>query len=307
MLYPAADSLAFEADIPYVVAIHDLQHRLQPEFAEVSADGEWEDREYLYRNATRHATLILAESEVGREDILQCYGVHGVGRDRVKVLRYCPAPYLTGADPERLSARARAVYQLPERYLFYPANFWPSKNHVGLVRALGQLRERHDLCVPLVLSGSRVGALRERTFRDMMTVADGVGVTEQVRYLGWVPDDLIAGLFAGATAMVMPTYFGPTNLPAVEAWSFGCPVLTSRLRGIAEQVGDAGLLANPASVEEIADGIRRLWTDERLRAELARRGRERCDAYTEADFQVRFASIMEEAIRRVDAAGRGRP
>jgi glycosyltransferase involved in cell wall biosynthesis len=60
---------------------------------------------------------------------------------------------------------------------------------------------------------------------------------------------------------VMPTFFGPTNIPVLEAWAFGCPVLTSDIRGIREQVGDAALLADPTSVEAIADGIHQLWTD----------------------------------------------
>jgi hypothetical protein len=78
MLYPAPISLSFEAGIPYVMAIHDLQHRLQPEFPEVSAYGEWERREYLFRNGIRHATLLLADSDVGKEDVLDFYGPYGV-------------------------------------------------------------------------------------------------------------------------------------------------------------------------------------------------------------------------------------
>jgi glycosyltransferase involved in cell wall biosynthesis len=303
MLYPVAHSFAFEADIPYVVTIHDMQHRLQPEFAEVSAQGEWMAREYLYRNAARQATLIVADSDVGREDIVQFYGLYGVGPDRVRVLPSCPPPYLAVGDPKSSEEHARKLYkQLPKRYLFYPANFWPSKNHLHLVEALGDLRARYGLCIPLVLCGSHGGSLRDQTFRDVMAAAERGGVTQQVCYLGYVPDELIAGLFAGATGLVMPTFFGPTNIPVVEAWAFGCPVITSRVHGITEQVGDAALLVNPTSVGEIADAIRRLWIDGELRASLAERGRERGAAYTDLDFNERFFSIMEEAIVRVARA-----
>src|SRR5688572_23751051 len=94
MLYPSPLPVAFETEIPYVMAIHDLQHRLQPEFPEVSADGEWERREYLFRNGTRYATLLLADSEVGKEDILNFYEPYGVTPDQVKVLPFLPACYL---------------------------------------------------------------------------------------------------------------------------------------------------------------------------------------------------------------------
>src|SRR4029077_10091215 len=100
MVYLLSDSLSFESGIPYVMAIHDLQHRLQPEFPEVSANGEWATREYLYRHGCRHATLLLADSEVGKEDILNCYGPDGVTEDRVKVLPFLPSSYLTVEVPE---------------------------------------------------------------------------------------------------------------------------------------------------------------------------------------------------------------
>ena len=64
MIYPESTRLSFEAGVPYIMAIHDLQHRLQPEFPEVSADGEWERREYRFRNGARCAMLLLADSEV---------------------------------------------------------------------------------------------------------------------------------------------------------------------------------------------------------------------------------------------------
>src|SRR5262249_3520739 len=64
-------AMPFEASIPYVLMIHDLQHRLQPEFPEVSAGDEWGRREYYFHNGLRYATLILTDSEVGKEDILR--------------------------------------------------------------------------------------------------------------------------------------------------------------------------------------------------------------------------------------------
>ena len=96
MLFPAPKAIAFEAGLPYIMAVHDLQHRLQPEFPEVSADGEWEAREYLFRNGVEHALAVLVDSEVGREDVLNCYG-ELVSPERVKVLPFLPPPYLDPA------------------------------------------------------------------------------------------------------------------------------------------------------------------------------------------------------------------
>src|SRR5262249_48312964 len=96
-----------------------------------------------------------------------------------------------------------------------------------------------------------------------------------------------------------PTFFGPTNIPILEAWAHGCPVLTSDIRGIREQVGNAALVVNPRSVNAIAEGIHRLWTDGSLCANLTRFGRQRLDSYTPDDFQERLIAIGEEGKGRI--------
>jgi glycosyltransferase involved in cell wall biosynthesis len=298
VLYTTPDSTSFESDVPYVMPVFDLQHRLQPEFPEVSADGEWNEREYLYRNGTRQATLILADSDVGKEDILGCYGPDGITPDRVKVLPYVPAPYLSCAVPQRERMRVRNVYHLPKRFFFYPAQLWPHKNHMRIVQAAGRLKEAGTE-INLVLCGSKNGAIRTRVFHEIMGEVDRLGISRQIYYIGYVPNDVMSALYAEAAGLVMPTFFGPTNIPIAEAWLFGCPVLTSDIRGIREQVGDAGLLVDPRSVESIAEGMRRLWEDDDLRADLAQRGSKRLSLYKQEDFCEKLGEIIAETNQRV--------
>ncbi|MEA2203904.1 MAG: hypothetical protein QOE77_680 [Blastocatellia bacterium] len=302
MVYPTTNSLSFESRIPYVMAIHDVQHRLQPEFPEVSANGEWEWREYLFRNGTRHATLIIADSEVSREDILNLYGQFGLKEDRVKTLPFLPScfPPATGMESER--QRVSDIYELPQRYLFYPAQFWPHKNHVRLVQALALLRQECGLEIPILFCGFYAGEIREATYNYAMRLAHQLGIQDQIHYLGYVPDEDMPGLYAGAQALVMPTFFGPTNIPTLEAWAFDCPVLTSDVRGIREQCGDAAILVDPLSVEAIADGIRRLWLEDDLRRTLIERGRKRLGNYGADDYYSRLTNILEEAKELVRSA-----
>jgi len=299
MLYPAPRGTSFECGVPYVFAVHDLQHRLQPRFPEVSAGGEWERREYLFRNGVRNALAVLADSEVGKEDLLNCYGDFGLTEERVEVLPFLPASYLPLHVAEDEIERVRDRYSLPPRFIFYPAQFWPHKNHLRIVQALALLRKAHGLRVPLVLSGSAGGSIRYRTLRDLRREARRLGVSDQLALLGVVPNDDMAPLYASATALVMPTFFGPTNIPVLEAWSLGCPVLTSDIRGIREQAGDAAFLVDPSSVEEIAAGIHAIWLNENLRTRLAQRGKERLSEYTPADFSLRLRGILERAKSRL--------
>ena len=132
-LNPNADALSTLT--PFIIPIYDLNHRLQPEFPEVSAFGETNLRDYIYTNICKYATLVVVDSEVGKSDVLKCYGEH-IDADRIRVLPYYP-PFQQGVMPgahdlERVSAK----YHLPSRFLFYPAQFWRHKNHELIIRAL---------------------------------------------------------------------------------------------------------------------------------------------------------------------------
>jgi glycosyltransferase involved in cell wall biosynthesis len=151
----------------------------------------------------------------------------------------------------------------------------------------------HQLCVPAVFCGSHTGAQRDRHFQLLMDMARQCGVADQIHVLGYVPDDELAALYTGAVALVMPTFFGPTNIPVIEAWALRCPVLTSDLPGTREQAGDAAVLVDPRMVDALTLGIRRLWTDEALRQDLMARGQQRLATYTMADYRQRLGAALQ--------------
>jgi glycosyltransferase involved in cell wall biosynthesis len=295
MIYPISTSLSFETRSPYIFTIHDLQHRLQPEFPEVSANGEWEAREYLFRNGIRNAMLLLSESETGKEDILNFYSEYGATADRIKVLPLLPAITL----PREISAserqRVRQKYSLPHRYFFYPAQFWPHKNHVRIVKAMALLKERQGLSVNILFSGYHSGEIREATFKELTETAAKLQVEDQIKYFGYVPNEDLGPLYAEARALIMPTFFGATNIPPLEAWALGCPVLTSDIRGIRQQAGEASVLVDPRSVEDIAEGMHKLWIDDDLCQSLVRKGARRLEQFTFEDFRSRLTETLAEA------------
>lgn len=300
LFHLAPSPMAVEAGVPFVVMIHDVQHRLQPEFLEVSADGEWEQREAIYRHCAREAVAIVMTSEVGRDQFLDFYGAYGATPERMKILPPVPPRYL-GEPSTDERRRVAQKYALPDRYLFYPAQFWPHKNHARIIQALERLKMA-GLGVDVVFCGSSAGDLRTRQFQLITRMAAECGVSSQVHHLGYVPDEEMAVLYVGAVALVMPTLFGPTNIPPVEAWAYGCPVLCSDIDGIREQLGDAALLVDPRSVQAIANGIRCLCTDEAIRDRLRHAGLERRRAYTDEDFRRRLSEILLEAKERVGAS-----
>ncbi len=224
MIYPAPHRLCFEAPMPCVVAIHDLQHLLQPEFPEVSAGGEWERREYMFRNAGRQATILLADSEVGKEDIHWGYQKYGVTKDKISVLPFLPAcaPVADSGDESRRRLRER--HGLCERFFFYPAQYWPHKNHLRMVEAVGSLKREGGPEVAVVLTGSREGAIKERVAAKIAETIREYQIDDLIYEPGYLPDEEVAALYAEAQALVMPTFSARPTSPFSKPgrWAVRC-------------------------------------------------------------------------------------
>jgi glycosyltransferase involved in cell wall biosynthesis len=295
-LSPSLD--AFTLRLPFVTPILDLNHKLQPEFPEVSAFGELNRREYFYVNTCRFATLVVVDSDIGKADVLRFYG-HLIDDDRIRVLPYYPLirekPLPSGQDCNRV----RSKYNLPQRYFFYPAQFWHHKNHTLIVQALKHIADDTGEVVPVVFCGAYWSYIMARNFKDLMSLAFKLGVADRIRYLGPVPDEDMAALYSLCAGLVMPTFFGPTNLPPLEAWHFGRPVITSDIRGVREQNGEASLLVDPRSSKALAEAMQRLWRDQPLCLELAERGRKRLASYSWNSFVDNVAAVLTDACERV--------
>jgi glycosyltransferase involved in cell wall biosynthesis len=184
-----------------------------------------------------------------------------------------------------------ARYQLPEKFFFYPAQLYRHKNHRALVAAIALMKDTHP-DVNLVL----VGATERNGYDDLRALVEAKGLTGHVQFLGYVPDSDMPGFYGRARALVMPTFFGPTNIPPLEAFEAGCPVATSRIYGIPDQLGDAALYFDPRSVEEMHDCLVRLWQDDALCADLAERGREHARRWGPVQFGARFREIIGALI-----------
>jgi len=291
---------AYSYRLPNIVPIFDLNHRLQPEFPEVSAFGEANSRENFYRNTCRFATLVLVDSEEGKSDVLRFYG-NFIDEDRIRILPYYPPIKDRTVPSEQDLERVRAKYSLPKRYFFYPAQFWPHKNHALIVKAIKLLADETGESVPVVFCGAYWNYLMASNFKEVMALSAKLGTGDRVFYLGSVPDEDIGALYTLSAGLVMPTFFGPTNIPPLEAWHFGRPVITSDIKGLREQSGDASLLVDPRSPQALAAAMKRIWQDAALCAELVERGKMRLASYSWSSFLDNVLSVVTEGCERVRA------
>jgi glycosyltransferase involved in cell wall biosynthesis len=271
--------------LPFAITVYDDCHRDSPEFDEVREFAEFERREMLFRSACTKAAIVISNA---REIIDALVRRYGMDPERAVCIPFSPSPYVDRSAGNIADDRAvLQKYGIEPGYLFYPAQFWSHKNHATVLAALALLKKR-DMNKRLVLCGSDRGA------RDAVeALIARLGLADQVRILGFVPSSDLAALYRGASALVMASYFGPTNLPPLEAWMVGAPVIYPR--AFAGQAGDAALLFDYDVPESLAEAIVKLESAD-VRSRLAEAGKARLRHFADKadEGHRRFADLVRQ-------------
>lgn len=246
---------AWFARIPSVLVVYDLI-AFMPE-AHPQRRAALIERATI-RPALRRARRLLAISDWTRRDLVARHP-HVVPRVRVVPLAAGSAFRSTPAPAAIAAARAR--HGLEEPFALSVGTIEPRKNIARLVRAWASL--------PDAVRGGRVLALAGRAGWEMEQILDEVDAHRTaVRLLGYVPEDDLVALYHACDVFCYPSLYEGFGLPVHEALCCGAPVLTSRVSSLPEVAGDAALLVDPTSQDDIARGLRALLTDEPLRARL---------------------------------------
>lgn len=254
--------------------VHDLMHRYEPHFLEILEGSK--GRESIFSNGARIADIVLVDSELGKKQYLECYYNNWKHNPKIEVL-----PYVAS-----INGKKEEYIETPPKYIFYPAQFWQHKNHANLIMAVNLLKEKIP-DIQLLLVGSEKNSLQK-----VLDMVKAYSLEKRVFIFGFVSDAQLVYLYRHAVAMVMPTYFGPTNIPPLEAMALGCPVIASGNYAMEEQIGDAGLLCNPDSPTDIAKCISKVWNDDVLRQIMKERGYERAKNWGKKDFKKQFLKIV---------------
>jgi glycosyltransferase involved in cell wall biosynthesis len=270
------------AGVPTVTTVFDLQHHDLPQFF---SRAERTYRGRAYDGAARRADLVLTISEHSRERLIE---IAGVAPERVVAIHLGIDHARFTPEPDAADAALRSALDLPERYVVYPANLWPHKNHGRLIDALAAAPSD----VELVLTGQDYGRRGELEQR-----ARQAGVAERVHHLGYIEQKHVPALYRSALAMVFPSLYEGFGAPPVEAMACGCPVACSTRGSLGEVTGDAALHLDPESVEAIADAIGRISGDEGLRSRLHADGLAHAARFTWEAAARGHVSAYEQALK----------
>ena len=263
---PFGPPLLNQRGVPIVSTFHDLQAQAYPSFF---SPTERQQRLSQFGKMSKRATRIAAISDFSRKVAIE----NGVDPDRIRTI------------PHRL-ANHRAVQAVANppcgvvsgRYVLYPANLWPHKNHEMLLTAFAMARQQ-GLAEDLQLVCTGDGHERLKKLRGNASV---LNLNEAVLLPGLLSDDNLEGLYQHALAVVFPSLYEGFGMPVIEAMARGIPVACSGTTSLQEVVGEAALRFHPGNPQEIATALIQLASDPSLRSQLAKEGLRQAALYADS-------------------------
>ena len=211
------------------------------------------------KEAVDGVAKVIAVSEFTKREVMDHYGLE---ESRVEAIPLGVREVFYEEPRAELVEKVRKKYGLPERYVLFVGTIEPRKNLIGLVEGFSRMRKANAELrdVKLVVCGMP-GWLYEDTIRRM----EEPDVSEHVVRTGYTESEELPVLYREAAALAMPSWYEGFGFPALEGMACGTPVLCSEKTSISEITGDAAVLVNPGDAESIAEGLRRILADGKLR------------------------------------------
>ena len=273
---------AFFMNKPFIFTLHDMQERYYPEF--FTLKGRITRR--ITNNAMAiKARKIICESEYVKSDIIKFTGAN---KDKIVVIQSPPPQeFLSFNFDETNNKIIRKKYNLPQKYLFYPAQSWFHKNHIRLLEAFNIIKNKID-DLHLILTGSK-----QNNYFNIMEQINKLNLNDKVKHLGYIDYKDLPYIYKMSKMLVMPTLFESVSIPIYEAFSLKVPVCCSNVTALPEQIGDAGLIFDPFDIKDMSDKIMMYLNNESLIIEKVQKGFERMLNFNHEEYKKKLLEIIE--------------
>jgi glycosyltransferase involved in cell wall biosynthesis len=284
LLSPLQSASFHEPRLPHAAVAYDVQELYHPGFF---SPVELR-RRAAFRADLRRCDRVVAISEATRGDLVTRAGLRP---DRVSVIHPAGPSGRQPVPRGELEARLGALGLLPGGYALYPANFWPHKNHEGLLRAVAASPVAEDPSFRLVLCG----ALDDRR-RAVESLSASLGLGPLILFLGFQPENDLTALLQGARFLVFPSHFEGFGIPVIEAFRLGVPVACSDLPALREVADGAAELFDPRDGAAFSRALESLWRDGPLRSRLVTAGREAARRYPAREVPLLYEAVLRALV-----------
>ena len=285
LIHSLGNTGPWRSKVPRSVTVNDLIHHRIPHpglALKSRATGA-----FVAGGARRAARVIVAATQT-KHDLVQ---LAGVDPGHIDVVPYGISKPSVQATPE---AELRTRFDLADRPLVLsPSARQPHKNLDRLIVAHAELATPRPLLVLPGYSTGHDGPLQQH--------ARELGVEDDVRWLGWIDQADLEGLFACSELLVFPSLYEGFGLPVLEAMQRGLPVACSSAGSLAEIAGDAALIFDPEDPAAIAGAIDRLHGDQALRAKLVAAGLQQAVGYTWAACAEGYVTSLQRTLASLES------
>ena len=270
---------------PFIFTVQDFQERYYPEFfSKFDRFNRWLVKRALAKTSSR----IICESSNVKDDALKFLKIND---NDIKIIASPPTKTLSSKPLKDNSLRrVKQKYNLPDQYLFYPAQFWEHKNHIRLVYAFEKISKNHDNLF-LVLTG-----VKANNYSNIFQKIKSLGIESKVLHLGYVDYDDLAYIYKSSKMLIMPTLFESISIPIYEAFALGVPVCCSNILSLPEQTNGAALMFDPFKVDDIVNQTELLLSSSDLQIELGIKGKQIMDEFDFASYKKNFIGVISSLL-----------
>ena len=281
----SAPTLA-EKGLPLVAIAYDLQHLDLPFF--------FEDIERSHRTRFLHAlnyqsTKIVCISEFTRQSFITNLRTPP---DKLTAIPICIHERLEKQSDEYVGAVLSEQGIQRDRYLLFPANFWPHKNHRLLLAAYAIYQKRFgEQALDLVFTGALKGSAQ-----ILEELAKQMGLADKVHFLGFLQETELVAIWQGTQGLVFPSLYEGFGIPVLEALWFSKPVACSEIGSLPEVGGDAVIYFDPRKPEEVAEAMGKIGHNPAVVSSLVAKAQSRLLHFQKQKMTAHYLSVFESAV-----------
>lgn len=264
-----------------LVTIHDVFHLAKPEF--VGGFHKKLYAKFMFKAVSKKADAIISVSDFTKKEFLKFVNKN---QDNIYTI------YNGVNNFWREFVDEDTDLNITKPYIVYVGNVKPHKNLITLVKAFEQIK--NEIPHNLVIIGKKEGFITG----DQEVIKYAERLADRIKFTGFVDNQILKQYIANADALVFPSLYEGFGLPPLEAMACGCPLIVSNVSSLPEVCGDAALYIDPYSSEDIAEKIKLLLSDDKLREELRRKGLERAKMFSWEKCAEETIKVIEEVLAK---------
>ena len=279
VLFSTIPEGVFGEAVPQYLVVHDVTPlKFRKEYS-----LQWWYFQLYVRSLLRRVKRIIAVSEQTKADIMTSFGIPP------SQIRVIPGgcrheSFHANINPDSVKRK----YHL-NSYCLYVGNFHPHKNLFRLIQAFGALAK--NACPQLVIVGNK----DPRYFPGLQAMVERLGLNANVLFLGYVPQNDLPGLYAGAEVFILPSLYEGFGLPLVEAMACGVPVIAAKGGAMEAVVDKAGIMVDPTNINEMAEAMNQVLANPELRGTLCERGLRQAKNYSWSTTAKMVSQVLDES------------